>query len=348
PIYTRESSISLITSASAGTSNVTYTVNHATVAVTDASQATEYYHGDQIGSSRLMTSGGGWPVWQGTFLPYGEEYNAQIGTNHYKFTGKERDDESGLDFFGARYYGSALGRFVTPDPLLNSGRPDDPPSWNRYSYVRNNPLARIDPTGLYDYSQTCKDDSCKDKRDRFEKGIAKAREFANSLSKDDPKRKALEKALNAMGTAGDHNGVKVTFGQTPSSGLMEAVGRTVFVDLERIDKGIEQLKKDGWEIDPTVEVAAGVVHEGTHEAQPKLSIRNPLFWQLDHEQEAEAYRASSYIGELGKQYSLQGVWNPTWAEADRETKRSAEINAAATRSVDATKKELQDQEKKHK
>ena len=101
----------------------TPTISTATTDVTNAAQTTYYYHGDQIGSSRLMTSGGGWPVWQGTFLPYGEEYNAQIGTNHYKFTGKERDDESGLDYFGARYYGNALGRFITPDcqpNLLNT------------------------------------------------------------------------------------------------------------------------------------------------------------------------------------------------------------------------------------
>src|SRR5712671_5956685 len=60
---------------------------------------TTYYHGDQIGSSRLLTNGNGYPVWQGTFLPFGEEYNPQITDNHYKFTGKERDNETGLDYY---------------------------------------------------------------------------------------------------------------------------------------------------------------------------------------------------------------------------------------------------------
>jgi RHS repeat-associated protein len=64
-----------------------------------------------------------------------------------QFTGKERDQESGLDYFGARYYGSALGRFTSPDPLRASGNPKNPQSWNRYSYVFNNPLALIDPKG---------------------------------------------------------------------------------------------------------------------------------------------------------------------------------------------------------
>jgi len=63
----------------------------------------------------------------------------------YKFTGKERDSETDLDYFGARYYSNGPGRFTSPDPLLDSGRPWDPQTWNRYSYVRNNPISRIDP-----------------------------------------------------------------------------------------------------------------------------------------------------------------------------------------------------------
>ena len=46
----------------------------------------------------------------------------------YKFTGKERDAESGLDYFGARYFGSALGRFTSPDPLMASAHASDPQS----------------------------------------------------------------------------------------------------------------------------------------------------------------------------------------------------------------------------
>jgi RHS repeat-associated protein len=48
---------------------------------------------------------------------------AQCVLLEHKFTGKERDSESGLDNFGARYDSSSMGRFMTPDPLLNSGRP---------------------------------------------------------------------------------------------------------------------------------------------------------------------------------------------------------------------------------
>src|SRR3984885_7523098 len=64
------------------------------------------------------------------------------------FTSKERGQESGLDYFGARYYGSALGRFTSPDSGVDQ-HPIDPQSWNLYSYVRNNPLTSIDPSGDY-------------------------------------------------------------------------------------------------------------------------------------------------------------------------------------------------------
>jgi RHS repeat-associated protein len=60
---------------------------------------------------------------------------------------------TGLDYFGARYFSGAQGRFTSPDPMLASGRAEDPQSWNRYAYGRNNPLRFIDPTGLDYYDQ---------------------------------------------------------------------------------------------------------------------------------------------------------------------------------------------------
>lgn len=65
--------------------------------------------------------------------------------NPYKFTGKPLDQESGLYYYGARYYNPSIGRFTTPDVLR--GDLSNPLSLNRYTYVRNNPLRYIDPTG---------------------------------------------------------------------------------------------------------------------------------------------------------------------------------------------------------
>ena len=75
--------------------------------------------------------------------------------NSYKFTGKERDQESGNDYFGARYYSSSMGRFMSPDwsakiEPVPYAKLDDPQSLNLYAYVRNNPLTRNDPDGHCD------------------------------------------------------------------------------------------------------------------------------------------------------------------------------------------------------
>jgi RHS repeat-associated protein len=100
------------------------------------------------------------------YLPFGEELFAGVGSRttplgysvadgvRQQFTSKERDNETGLDYFGARYYGSTTGRFTSPDPMLSSGRPIYPQSWNRYSYVINHPLSLVDPNGLdWGYSE---------------------------------------------------------------------------------------------------------------------------------------------------------------------------------------------------
>ena len=63
------------------------------------------------------------------------------------FTGKDRDAETGLDYFGARYMSAGQGRFTSPDAKQSSAKLDNPQSWNRYSYTDNNPLAFVDPDG---------------------------------------------------------------------------------------------------------------------------------------------------------------------------------------------------------
>jgi RHS repeat-associated protein len=123
--------------------------------------ATHYYLADQVGTTQMELAKGGWPIWQGYFTPFGQEIvggGEQIvvgqtpadGTNNrYKFTGKERDTESGLDYFGARYYASSMGRWMSPDPgKLNMKHLLNPQKWNKYAYVLNNPLSLIDPDGL--------------------------------------------------------------------------------------------------------------------------------------------------------------------------------------------------------
>jgi RHS repeat-associated protein len=111
--------------------------------------AVQYYHGDHLGTTRIMTNASGSKISDCTYAPYGEEVSCSPSNapNHYKFTGKERDTESGLDYFGARYDSSAMGRFTSPDSFYKDSHVADPQSWNEYAYTRNNPLRYVDPTG---------------------------------------------------------------------------------------------------------------------------------------------------------------------------------------------------------
>jgi RHS repeat-associated protein len=131
---------------------------------------TEYLTADHLGSTRLVTSATGAERRCLDYLPFGEQMVEGMGSRgacyasanepRVKFTGKERDSETGLDYFGARYFSGAQGRFTSPDPLMASARASDPQSWNRYAYVLNNPLKFVDPDGLEVPDSCVKDQNC--------------------------------------------------------------------------------------------------------------------------------------------------------------------------------------------
>jgi RHS repeat-associated protein len=97
----------------------------------------------------VTTNASGQVVRRHEFLPFGEEWQPAVPPGDPRlFTGQEHDPETGLDYFGARYYRANIGRFTTVDPALDQGAAlMDPQRWNRHAYVRNNPLRYTDPDG---------------------------------------------------------------------------------------------------------------------------------------------------------------------------------------------------------
>lgn len=142
-----------------------------------------YVTTDHLVSTRVVTDVNGCAVFRQDYLPFGEEiltstgnprYSATGGTicttNGYlspspirdQFTAKELDPESGLYHFPARYFSGAQGRFTSPDEPFTFADPDNPQSWNLYSYVRNSPLVNVDPWGrdcVYTHGATQSDTS---------------------------------------------------------------------------------------------------------------------------------------------------------------------------------------------
>lgn len=141
--------------------------------VAPAELGTRYYSVDaRLGSTRVVMDTAGNARRRMDYAPFGEElptgmrslscgagcdvngqyegtiYPGPAGAVREKFTGKERDSETGLDWFDTRYFSSAQGRFTSPDGLIAKKEwLADPQRWNHYAYVRNNPLRYIDPNG---------------------------------------------------------------------------------------------------------------------------------------------------------------------------------------------------------
>ena len=112
-----------------------------------------YFFSDHLGSSNVVTDANGNIQDESDFYPFGGERQiTNLLPNHYKFTGKERDTESFNDYFGARFYRSAVGRFMSPDWSSDEypvpyATFEDPQTLNLYVYERDNPEDRPDANG---------------------------------------------------------------------------------------------------------------------------------------------------------------------------------------------------------
>ncbi|HWQ54666.1 MAG TPA: RHS repeat-associated core domain-containing protein [Bryobacteraceae bacterium] len=129
----------------------------------------QYITADHLGSTRLVTDANGGVAKRYDYLPFGEEllagiggrttgqgYNVSAAAFYPEFTSKERDAETGLDYFGARYFSGAQGRFTSPDEPFADQHPENPQSWNLYQYGYNNPLTNIDIDGRSVWSKAVK------------------------------------------------------------------------------------------------------------------------------------------------------------------------------------------------
>jgi len=127
-------------------------------------EATYYYHPDHLGSVSVVSNHRGEPYERVEYLPFGEIWieeadPATAGYIPFRFTSKELDEETGLYYYGARYYEPATSRWMSPDPagfeLINPMDEDGEPragysvieALNWYAYVSNNPVKYVDPTG---------------------------------------------------------------------------------------------------------------------------------------------------------------------------------------------------------
>ncbi len=124
-----------------------------------------YYHNNQVGTPVAITDSERNVVWRAEYFPFGDVVDATVQTvgnhlNRRKLTGHYQDDELVLDnegdendaslvYMKARYYDTQIGRFYSPDPIGATGEKGSANQDYAYSYVGNNPILRLDPSGLW-------------------------------------------------------------------------------------------------------------------------------------------------------------------------------------------------------
>jgi len=115
-----------------------------------------FHHRDHLGNLRVTTDAGGWLQSRHDYYPFGLDLvpngSSVFNTSRVRFTGHERDAATSLDYMKARFFSASVSRFVSPDPLMSSFRAMVPQSANRYAYVTNSPINKIDPFGLQERS----------------------------------------------------------------------------------------------------------------------------------------------------------------------------------------------------
>jgi RHS repeat-associated protein len=241
-----------------------------------------------------------------------------------RFTGKEREGETGADYFGARWLHAGFGRFTSPDPLLNSGRPWQPQSWNRYAYTLNNPLKFIDPTGLYEWDAKCKngDSACEENRQKFRDGVAQLNAALGKAKEGSDEYKAIKGVLDRIGTEGDGNKIRVAF-----SSKLEALGDTRPTLGGNIKMTFNfgllegTLAKDGYQGDAVGFARASLIgHEGTHAME---GVGRGIKWLFSGQErlnfEGRAINTESlYYKSINRYEPFGPLWNPAWLEADRD------------------------------
>lgn len=210
-----------------------------------------------------------------------------------------------------------MGRFMSPDPMLNSGRPGDPQTWNRYTYVRNNPHGRIDPSGLYDLPTLCRHEKgCSADAANLKQGVKDLTAKVNGMS-DGPEKTRLQASLKALGTENDGNNVDVNFGKNadgaaantkPEADANGNLSFTITIDPDKQSNGT-----NGW--------AINAAHEGTHVSD----IENPMYnnsgttlspFQLEYRGYQTSSWAADALGEPSISFGGNMIWNKSWGAVD--------------------------------
>jgi RHS repeat-associated protein len=320
----------------------------------------QWLFADQLGTPRMTAdrTGSLAGIRRHDYLPFSEELFAGTGGRttsqgyvvdnvRQKFTGKERDNETGLDYFGARYYANRQGRFTSPDPLLGSGRIVNPQTWNRYGYVLGNPLKFCDPLGLFEYLPGTSQDDIKRINKAYDALVAARSKYKVGSQEYE----AINKSLIALGAPGQKNNVFVGVDNGQNTPGATYSSPEYVNDKVSGSQSVITLKLNAFTNDAVgnAQLAGALGHEGTHvaDAQSEATrLAGKTMLEMNNlaasggimsraVTEVHAYRVSAYIAAVitpsnRVNLTVNGneIWNRGWRSPDAVTQREAGIRGA--------------------
>jgi RHS repeat-associated protein len=262
---------------------------------------------DHLGSPRLITNSSDFTASTQSFAPFGAGGATNSGA--LQFTGQERDAANvggGAvalpDYFHARYYDMDRGRFLSVDPVIDvKTNLPNPQGWNRYAYVRNNPMRFTDPTGKY----LC--NGSKDECANFEAALKIVRQAAAEAQQEKTEGAGrLSQIVKLYGALGKDTGVNVVFGS--SWGRMDTIVKgpgLVTITVDRNDFASDVAGKR------FLGLAASIAHEGDHGLFGRANpiVRLTRSYDMLYRSELSAYRSSGYVYQaLGLNDTTRAIW----------------------------------------
>ena len=277
-----------------------------------------YYYTDPQGTVLAKADKNGNIISRYDYAPYGRAVSG-VSTAGPGYTGHMNDPATGLIYMQARYYDPEVGRFLSVDPV--GPVMGEIAYFNRFSYVGDNPISRVDPFGRY-YCET--KDGCED----FDKAYAKLKDAAGAYSSHSAEGKAFAAVLGYYGNKNSRNsdGNKIYIKQgATSTGNPAEISHNFVTGSDTVTFDFGQIKELGGS--PVIEMAASVGHEGQHgvddAARRKAGMSEDKNTVLSTER--NAYRLQSYIYQGLNYNSPYGLWRSDWPAAEVEKRRDAAI-----------------------
>jgi len=260
------------------------------------------HHGlDHLGSPRVITNSSGTLIGNQDFSPFGMGGTTNGGV--LQFTGQERDSTPVMSLYDhARYYDPNGGRFLSVDPVLSKTTLRAPQLWNRYAYVRNNPMHFTDPSGLYLCNGSAEE--CR----AFDIALLRIKMAAFELARQGLPGVSLLKSIFAFyGQIDNDNGVLVEVTK------LNVAAQTFTKDgitTTQIDRGYLMSRSRSGDPYKTIGLAVTVAHEGdlgiTEHLNGAFRTRADVKWA-----EVHAYRTEGFISEAYGIDNEHGVWTTT-------------------------------------